>query len=621
MSARLLAITLILLASHLLRAQLKSVIYDFDGFDLGQTNLPEGDYSYGDLHYKIVRPPIGQGSGMIGDRCLELNVIWNLNYAAFGRGISKFIPLEQGRDVFNFYFLNTSGQNALIELVLADDDNQSNAYEAAADDSWRTSVSISSGGQWQLISVPLSQFTDANPGGNSKMDFGFSAQEGMLLLCEFKFAKPVSTGASALFYIDLICFSEGNLTTGSAITDLPSATSADYCRTGAFMPTNGPSFLAIPQQIESFFSPAKKITYVNTYLQWSQNNQLFANALPGNALQELLNAGYQPILTWEPHYLSLNPLDAQQPTLQQILNGNFDAYLDQFGDALLRYSDTIIVRLMHEFDGDWYSWCISQNGQDPQRFANAFRHIVDRVRSRGAVKVKWMWCPNSDSAPYQSYNWLLNAYPGDTYVDYTGTDIYNGHYPAALPWWRSFRWVAAESCYYLKKYFPNKPLIICELGCRERVGNDDATSQTKAEWFKEMDRQLQSHFHQVRGLVFFNTSTGTVQNWQINSGPASIAMLQNEIWEDPYYFPESSLVTLGELNKKKPILFFPNPVTEHLHLQVTQLKSWKISDSNGKSLREGSALTVDLHDFSPGFYVITLIGDDFMKSFPLLMGQ
>ncbi len=83
---------------------LKSIVYDFDGFDLGQTSLPEGDYSYGDLSYQIAANPLAQ-SDMLGDRVLKLNINWVNGYAAFGRGVSRYIEFNPNQDILNFYFL------------------------------------------------------------------------------------------------------------------------------------------------------------------------------------------------------------------------------------------------------------------------------------------------------------------------------------------------------------------------------------------------------------------------------------------------------------------------------------------------------------------------------------
>lgn len=597
---------------------LKSIVYDFDGFDLNQSSLPEGDYGYGDIAYKISSPPFPTNSPMLGDRCLEIKLNWNQNYAAFGRGISRFLLLDPSKDYLNFYLLNANSQAITLELIIGEDDNQNGVFESSGDDSWRRSVSVPASQSWQLISIPLSQFSDSNAGGNGVMDIGFAASQGMLLLCEFKFLKSTSSDPQTLL-LDMICFSEQALKTGTDILSFPSPAEKDYCRIGAFSNVAGDNYTGIPQEIESFFSPTKKIKYVNTFIQWSQNSLNFPNTLPGSGIQQLIDRGYQPILTWEPLYRSLPPLDPQQPNLQQIITGNFDTYLDAFGDELKNYSDTVIIRLMHEFDGNWYPWCIANNGQDPVVFATAFQYIVTRIRNRGANKIKWLWCPNSDYAPYQNYNWMVNAYPGDSFVDYTGTDIYNGHYPSLIPWWRSFRWIATESCYYLHNYFPSKPILICELGCRERTTSEALSSQSKATWFYEMNRQLQGQFSMVRGLIFFNASTGLNQNWKINSSPESLANLQTYIWNDSYYFPEELALSTQEQsasNKKYP---FPNPAKSAVFLNADKLKNWYLRTNDGRQILDGTTESLSTEGLSQGYYILEIKTEQYSRSYPLLI--
>jgi beta-mannanase len=350
---------------------------------------------------------------------------------------------------------------------------------------------------------------------------------------------------------------------GNSDLELPNKDPLDHCPLGAFEQIRNGQHQLIPVTFEGYFTypQARKLKYVNTYLQWCQNSANVPNAFPGSAIQTVIDNGYRPIITWEPMFLSLAPLDPAQPDLNKINSGIYDSYIDNFADVLKNYTDTVIIRLMHEFDGNWYPWCISVNGQDPARFVQAWQRIVSRVKAKGATKVKWMFCPNSDYAPYLSYNWFVQAYPGDSYVDYVSTDIYNAHYPAALPWWRSFKWQATESYYYLHKYFPTKPLIICELGCRERVSGDDMTSQGKASWYERMDKELQSNFRKTRGLIFFNTSTGAVADWRVNSSPASLSSVQANIWNDDYYFvvPAPLPVSIAENKRGMELKVFPNP--------------------------------------------------------------
>lgn len=41
-------------------SQLKSIVYDFDGLDLGETDLPEGDYHGFDVQPIVSLNPLGQ---------------------------------------------------------------------------------------------------------------------------------------------------------------------------------------------------------------------------------------------------------------------------------------------------------------------------------------------------------------------------------------------------------------------------------------------------------------------------------------------------------------------------------------------------------------------------------
>lgn len=526
---------------------LKSIVYDFDGFDINQTDLPEGDYRVLDLSYKIAENPL-PSKDMIGDRVLQLNLVWNSNYGAFGRGISRFIEFDPVTDMFNFYFYNpiSNNQSATFDVAITDDDNQNNTYENASDDTWKKSFVVPGTSGWQLFSTPLSSFTDLNSGGNGIFDIAFTQNKGMLLMVEFRFTKGSSGSSNPTFYLDMINFSDGNLPTGSTTLDLPPKNNTDYCKLGAYQYNSRGEEYLIPSQVESLFPvvPGKKLKYANYFLAFAYNGTTVAKELPGIEVQNLISNGYTPIITWEPFFSGLDRLDSRQPRLSNFMNGDYNGYIDAFADKIKTYSDTVIIRFMHEFEGDWYSWSLSQNGKDPNLYVSVFRKVVDRFRARGVNNVKWMWCVNSDYFPYLSYNWIVPAYPGDNYVDIIATDIYNNHYPTDLPWWRSFRWQMTESYYYLTKYFPQKPLYICELGCRERKSIENSTSESKAAWFVRMDKELQSNYHKTRALIFFNSAPD--QNWFLNSSASALQSVTENIWNDSYYFgPLSSTDALA----------------------------------------------------------------------------
>jgi len=108
------------------------------------------------------------------------------------------------------------------------------------------------------------------------------------------------------------------------------------------------------------------------------------------------------------------------------------------------------------------------------------------------------------------------------------------------------------------------------MGCRERIAGDDATSQSKAVWYANMDKELQSNFRKVRGLIFFNSNTGTSQNWTMNSSFSALQSLNSNIWADDYYFGPSTVTAAYIDNaENNPHRVFPNPSNGQIVLQTT----------------------------------------------------
>lgn len=622
-AVRPLSLTLVLfLLTFICHAQiLKSVVYDFDGFTTSATDLPEGDYRSGDLTYHVATNPLGSND-MLGDRVLKLDLNWNTGTGTFGRGVSKFIEFDPAADKLNFYFYNPApnGESAIFQVAFGDDDDNSNSFLAPNDDVWVKEVTVLPGNEWQLISIPLNLFVDANGGGNGVLDMRFTGAEGMLLMLEFNFVKP-GTAAASTYYIDMIAFSEGDLPTGATIFELPEGTPWVKCPLGAYVEKTPGLEYQVPGEIEALFPsmPHRKLYYVNWFLQFAMDGTTIASQLPGNEVQILLNNGYTPVITWEALYRDFDRLSPVQPRLANIINGEFDSYIDAFADKCKSFNGPVIIRFLHEFEGDWYPWSITHNGNDPNTYITAYRKVVDRFRARGANNVKWMWCVNSDYSPYESFNWFVNAYPGDDYVDYVATDIYNNHWPVTESWWMSFRYKAAESYYYLTKYFPQKPLIICEIGCMERQPGENPASETKRQWWGRVDKELQSNFRNATGLIFFS---GIVEHdWRINSSSESILGITESIWMDDHYFMYAPAGFLSGVNSRKQLKIYPNPSKGNFCLSVTdpaKVTAVRIYSEIGQlvyadnkpSFQSQEAIELNLKNIERGIYFIEVISEE-----------
>jgi len=596
---------------------LKYVVYDFDGLDLGATDLPDGDYKNFDLLYHVSANPLA-ASDVLGDRVLQLDLNWSGGTGEFGKGITKYIELNSAADRFNFYFLNplSNYASAVVDVAIKEDDNKNGIFETALDDKWIKSVTIPRSASWQLISIPLSTFTDAGAGGNGIFDAGYTNDNGKVFTISLTFHKAAAASGPETYYVDMLCFSEGALPTGSSILSLPPKAATDHCLLGSYAYRTPAD--SVPPEVEALFPPGNKLRYINIFMPFAYSGTT-ASALPGSSVQRLMNNGYRPIITWEMMYTSYAPLDPVQPRLNSILNGSFDSYLDAFANQVKTYSDTVIMRLFHEFDGNWYPWSVEENGQDPNNLILAFRYVVNRFNARGATNVLWMWSPNSAPAPSASYNWFVDAYPGDAYVDLVATSIYNHPLPGSPPW-RSFRSLYADSYYNLKKHFPTKPIFIAESGGRERYPGELTSSQTKAEWICAMSKDLESYFSKTRALIFLNVNKE--HDWRINSSFAAKEALRTCIWQDSFFMDVTTDV--AALNEESSWKVFPNPFTNELNVMIAEKPDANdrvlVYDLAGKLLLELKAeQSLMIHaDFPPGFYIIELRRENFSERIKVL---
>jgi beta-mannanase len=179
-------------------------------------------------------------------------------------------------------------------------------------------------------------------------------------------------------------------------------------------------------------------------------------------------------------------------------------------------------------NGNWYPWDGSHNGANQTataKYVSAFRHIHDVFTGAGANNVLWVFSPNCDSVPGDSWNQWANYYPGDSYVDWMGVDGYNWGNVQTTSTWRSFS--AIFSTIYSGLAAKGKPIIIPETASAEGGGD-------KAAWISGILPALKSSFPGIKALVWFDTNKET--DWRMDSSTAaktaSVTMAN-----DPYFNP------------------------------------------------------------------------------------
>ncbi len=115
--------------------------------------------------------------------------------------------------------------------------------------------------------------------------------------------------------------------------------------------------------------------------------------------------------------------------LTQGAQGSFNSYFKTVGQNIVNagFSGSII-RLGWEFNGHWFPW--AANGC-ASAFVAYYQNIVTAMRSVAGQHFAFEWNPNNGN---QGAGNLANYYPGNSYVDYIGLDVYDislGTYPGA----------------------------------------------------------------------------------------------------------------------------------------------------------------------------------------------
>lgn len=237
-------------------------------------------------------------------------------------------------------------------------------------------------------------------------------------------------------------------------------------------------------------------------------------------MDNVRNHGSIPLITWEP-WLYTNGVNQPSYSLQNIINGNFDAYITQWAQDSLVWAHPFFLRFAHEMNGNWYPWSELVNGNKPGQYVHAWKHVHDIFTAQGATNVTWVWSPNvnySGSIPFGE------LYPGDSYVDWVGLDGYNWG-TVNNNHWQSFAQVFQQSYDDILK-ITSKPLMVAETASAELGGN-------KAHWITDAyATQIPNHFPKVKAVIWFNENKET--DWRVESSPTASSAFANAVASNNY---------------------------------------------------------------------------------------
>lgn len=213
-------------------------------------------------------------------------------------------------------------------------------------------------------------------------------------------------------------------------------------------------------------------------------------------VNRVLDLERKPLITWQ----------SNSQSLDQILAGNYDAYIRSWAKGVKKAKGEVYLRIFPEMNGDWTNW----HGE-PEKLVKAWKHIVTIFRQENAHNVRWVWSPNITDEPATARNQMEFYYPGDDYVDILGLDGFN--WGTVRPWtaWKSFE-ETFEVPYKRITALGNQPLWLAEIASTEKGGD-------KAAWITDMLNS--TSFPQIDALIWFNEVKET--DWRIESSYASEA--------------------------------------------------------------------------------------------------
>lgn len=143
----------------------------------------------------------------------SLMVEWNGTdqYGGWGKGVGANIALDPLTDYINFrvYFPDSNGTEEKIKILLTEDDNEDAILQEDQDDTWSYVITIPTKNKWQLISVPLQNFTDENTPGDGIMNV---TRKGGLHTIAFAFDQPDKYIQGQKWYFDFINISNQKMT-------------------------------------------------------------------------------------------------------------------------------------------------------------------------------------------------------------------------------------------------------------------------------------------------------------------------------------------------------------------------------------------------------------------------
>ncbi|KAG5180975.1 glycoside hydrolase superfamily [Tribonema minus] len=205
-------------------------------------------------------------------------------------------------------------------------------------------------------------------------------------------------------------------------------------------------------------------------------------------------------------------------TYANIIAGKYDYWMQKFGETAARDGREVTLRMLHEFNGSWYKWCVFTPGTDNnmQLFKQAYKYVVTFMRkTKGNFKFQLSYAMRNGetpdggryTTPAKDFYTGLAPYVDEVCVsaynlcganDYTGSNASLEQILA--PWYNQVRTFA-----------PDKNICVAEMGSTGKC-------KGKAKWITQAWSALETKFTKISTFNWFLEDKPQLgRDWDLSS--------------------------------------------------------------------------------------------------------
>lgn len=269
---------------------------------------------------------------------------------------------------------------------------------------------------------------------------------------------------------------------------------------------------------------------------------------PWDETEAIREAGSIPFVRMMPRIDWTEDQPSSDYKFMDIIEGKYDLDLHQYARDVKGFGTPLFIEFGTEVNGHWFPWSGSFQGElntdygdpnlpdGPERFRDAYRHIVEIFREERVTNATWFFHVNYSSVPDEDWNRMEQYYPGDNYVDWIGVSVYGPQVPGDE--WSNFNILMDDVYSELAAVSKNKPLAILEFGAIE----DSKEVDLKATWIKSVLNSITSgQYPRIKAISYWHSSweneDGSISNMRLDSSPESLEVYRGLI-SNEYFITE-----------------------------------------------------------------------------------